>query len=104
MWHGGDGHNGVEALRHECSEGNGVGPYGWTEHDGRSFGKQDIVDDKAGVRLVTSVVKPAQLKKEGSAALGADEETDGMCVCTCSSCRGRSLLKRRNSRKSSSLK
>ncbi|CAM9340838.1 unnamed protein product, partial [Hapterophycus canaliculatus] len=68
MWHGGDGHSGVNSLRHECNEGDGVGPYGWIEHDGRSFGKQDITDDKAGVRLVTSVVKPAQLE-----ALGADE-------------------------------
>ncbi|CAM9649573.1 unnamed protein product [Ectocarpus sp. 13 AM-2016] len=62
MWHGGDGHNGLPSLRHECSEGDGLGPYGWVEHDGTSYGKQDIVDKKAGVGLVTSMVKPAQLK------------------------------------------
>lgn len=71
MWHGGDGHNGLPPLRHECSEGDGLGPYGWVEHDGRSYGKQDILDKKAGVRLVTSMVKPAQLKDHSS----ADRET-----------------------------
>lgn len=72
MWHGGDGRGGrFEALRHECSEGDGLGPYGWVEHDGRSYGKQDIDDEKAGVRLVTSMVKPAQLDHRGG-SVGAD--------------------------------
>eukprot|EP00904_Undaria_pinnatifida_P001887 jgi/Undpi1/1169/HiC_scaffold_10.g04631.m1 len=70
MWHGGDGRAGVEALRHECSEGDGLGPYGWVEHDGVSYGKQEVVDNRAGVRLVTSMVKPAQL-------VGHDHDVDG---------------------------
>eukprot|EP00903_Cladosiphon_okamuranus_P008249 g7940.t1 len=65
MWHEGDGSSGNVALRHECSEGDGLGPYGWVEHDGRSYGRQDIEDRKAGVRLVTSMVKPAQLDQHG---------------------------------------
>lgn len=81
MWHGGDGHNGVDALRHECTEGGGVGPFGWVEHDGRSYGKQEIADAKAGVRLITSMVKPAQLMDHGSSLLGAEERAeDGACV------------------------
>lgn len=74
MWHGGQGHAGVEALRHECSEGDGLGPYGWIEHDGRSYGKQEIADKKAGFRLVTSMVKPAQLREQ---LVGVDSGSDG---------------------------
>lgn len=79
MWHGGDGRAGVEALRHECSEGDGLGPYGWIEHDGASYGKQEVVDKRAGVRLVTSVVKPAQLEaqleaQDGASGIGSDGE------------------------------
>lgn len=67
-------------MRHDCSEGDGLGPYGWVEHDGRSYGKQDIEDKKAGVRLVTSMVKPAQLKYHSS-SLGVGAGTaDGEWV------------------------
>lgn len=89
MWHGGDGGSRLEALRHECSEGDGLGPYGWGEHDGRSYGKQDIEDRKAGVRLVTSMVKPAQLNQQdtglavdGSAADGGFVQVDGLSLET----------------------
>ncbi|CAM9775634.1 unnamed protein product [Ectocarpus fasciculatus] len=78
MWHGGDGHNGLPPLRHECSEGDGLGPYGWVEHDGRSYGKQDILDKKAGVRLVTSMVKPAQLKDHSS----SDRDTSDVLLAS----------------------
>lgn len=70
MWHGGDGRAGMESLRHECSEGDGLGPYGWLEHDGMSYGKQEVVDDRAGIRLVTSMVKPAQLIGQNNAVDG----------------------------------
>lgn len=76
MWHGGDGNGGVEALRHECSEGDGLGPYGWVEHDGRSYGKQDIEDKVAGIRLVTSMVKPAQLSRDSSGTPEVDGGTE----------------------------
>lgn len=93
MWHGGDGHNGgVGALRHECSEGDGLGPYGWVEHDGRSYGKQDIEDKKAGIRLVTSMVKPAQLSQHSS-SLAADEGTaDGGLGWLVAKFRGRPVV------------
>lgn len=78
MWHGGDGRAGVESLRHECREGDGLGPYGWLEHDGVSHGKQGIVDNRAGVRLVTSMVKPAQLSVEAD-----DQSTQGALLRRC---------------------
>lgn len=70
MWHAGDGHAGVKALRHECSEGDKLGPYGWVEHDGISYGKQEITDERSGIRLVTSMVKPAQLQGPTSSTSG----------------------------------
>lgn len=78
MWHGGDGRAGMEALRHECSEGDGLGPYGWVEHDGVSYGKQEVVDDRAGVRLVTSMVKPAQLTGHNAAVDGRSDGESGL--------------------------
>lgn len=74
MWHGGDGHSRVDAVRHECSEGDGLGPYGWVEHDGVSYGKQEVTDKKAGIHLVTSMVKPTQLQdvSAGEDGVGSD--------------------------------
>lgn len=81
MWHGVDARGGAKALRHDCSEGDGLGPYGWVEHDGRSYGKQDIEDKEAGVHLVTSMVKPAQLKDHSSSSLDVGGGTaDGALV------------------------
>lgn len=78
MWHGVDSQGRAKALRHDCSEGDGLGPYGWVEHDGRSYGKQDIEDKEAGVHLVTSMVKPAQLKDHTSGSAHVDGgATDG---------------------------
>lgn len=75
MWHGGDGRRRVDALRHECSEEDGLGPYGWIEHDGVSYGKQEIADKNADVRLVTSMVKPAELSNIN--AVERDVRSDG---------------------------
>ena len=67
----------METLRHECSEGDGLGPYGWVEHDGLSYGKQEITDERAGVQLVTLMVKPAQLVDHGKSSVVEPETTDG---------------------------
>lgn len=80
MWHGGDGRAGMEALRHECSEGDGLGPYGWVEHDGVSYGKQEVVDNRAGVRLATSMVKPAQLPDHNAAVDGRSDGESGLAL------------------------
>nr|UEK51455.1 glucosidase 1B-like protein [Parasacculina yatsui] len=41
-------------LRHWCDQGDGL-RFGWRQHDGRSFGEQEVVDGK--VQLITSFVK-----------------------------------------------
>lgn len=33
-------------LRHWAEERDGLGRYGWTRHDGRSFGEQELVDGR----------------------------------------------------------
>lgn len=78
MWHEGDGHAGVKALRHECSEGDKLGPYGWVEHDGISYGKQEIIDQRAGVRLVTSMVKPVQLLDPTTSSSSSSRSISGV--------------------------
>lgn len=42
-------------LRHWCTQDDGLDRYGWTKHDGRNFGVQEIVDN--GVLLKTTFVK-----------------------------------------------
>ena len=42
-------------LRHWCSQDDKLGRYGWTQHDGRSFGHQEIIDD--GIHINTTFVK-----------------------------------------------
>ncbi|KAG7200863.1 hypothetical protein KM043_003227 [Ampulex compressa] len=46
-----DGHG----LRHWCEQGDGLDKYAWLEHDGRTFGVQEIVDNS--VILTTTFVK-----------------------------------------------
>lgn len=61
FWHGAS----LDKARHQCSESDPVVRYGWEEHDGRTYGKQRIVDDSTdggvGATLHTSFVKPAAL-------------------------------------------
>lgn len=42
-------------IRHWCEQGDNLQRYGWTEHDGRNFGVQEIVDGP--FLLTTSFVK-----------------------------------------------
>lgn len=46
-------------LRHECTE-DAMGHYTWLEHDGRSFGVEQLVDRKHSVRLTISFVRTAR--------------------------------------------
>ena len=57
MWHGPAAS--AAAIRYECTQGghDGIGKYGWKEHDGRGFGVQDIGDESGGVALRTIFVK-----------------------------------------------
>ncbi|WCJ38747.1 Mannosyl-oligosaccharide glucosidase GCS1 [Euphorbia peplus] len=48
-------------MRHVCQDADELSKYGWTEHNGRDFGRQVLVDQ--GLRLETSFLKS---KSEGS--------------------------------------
>ncbi|KAM6132367.1 mannosyl-oligosaccharide glucosidase [Pterocles gutturalis] len=48
---------GSGGLRHTCEQNDGVSRYGWSLHDGESFGVQDIED--GALRLKTEFVKRA---------------------------------------------
>ncbi|XP_018377685.1 PREDICTED: mannosyl-oligosaccharide glucosidase GCS1 [Trachymyrmex cornetzi] len=49
-------HDGT-GFRHWCEQGDELDRYAWLEHDGRTFGVQEIVDDLAVIRT-TFVKKP----------------------------------------------
>ncbi|PRQ39935.1 putative glycosidase [Rosa chinensis] len=47
--------DGRYSLRHFCQDSDGLAQYGWTDHDGRTYGHQVIVDQ--GMKLATSFLK-----------------------------------------------
>ncbi|XP_042432224.1 mannosyl-oligosaccharide glucosidase GCS1-like isoform X2 [Zingiber officinale] len=53
--------NGQYFLRHVCQDSDDLSTYGWKDHNGRSYGRQLIVDH--GLSFTTSFLKE---KKEGS--------------------------------------
>ncbi len=46
-----------QQLRHEASQGDGLNSYGWLRHDGRSYGRQRLVDGdyEISLQMVRSV-------------------------------------------------
>lgn len=38
-------------VRHEASQGDGLASYGWTRHDGRSYGEQSLVDGEYNISV-----------------------------------------------------
>ncbi|KAG2438869.1 hypothetical protein HYH02_010667 [Chlamydomonas schloesseri] len=38
-------------VRHEASQGDGLGSYGWKRHDGRNYGQQILVDNDYNITL-----------------------------------------------------
>eukprot|EP01102_Stenamoeba_stenopodia_P014750 TRINITY_DN4940_c0_g1_i2.p1 TRINITY_DN4940_c0_g1~~TRINITY_DN4940_c0_g1_i2.p1 ORF type:complete len:816 (-),score=189.00 TRINITY_DN4940_c0_g1_i2:35-2482(-) len=49
-------------VRHFCEQGDGLSRYGWLEHDGKSYGHQEILDN--GINITTTFVKPP-IKPDG---------------------------------------
>ncbi|KAL6188201.1 hypothetical protein ACLB2K_039594 [Fragaria x ananassa] len=47
--------DGGYSLRHFCQDSDGLSKYGWTDHDGRNYGHQMIVDQE--MELATSFLK-----------------------------------------------
>ncbi|CEM25414.1 unnamed protein product [Vitrella brassicaformis CCMP3155] len=46
-------------IHHDCKQDEKVRQFGWLEHDGASYGYQEIVDDRSHVLLHTSFAKHA---------------------------------------------
>ena len=44
----------VEQLRHDAEERDHVTKYGWLQHDGKSFGVQEILDADKRVNITTT--------------------------------------------------
>jgi len=64
-------------VRHECREGDGVAPFGFDRHDGRSFARQRISDADAGALFVTQFAKPQLLPTTSRNQLGAPPSLPG---------------------------
>ena len=58
-WHG--GRFKVSDMRYECRQEDQIQKYGWLEHDGRYYGKQEIIDTKQNAKLTIYFVKPEYL-------------------------------------------
>lgn len=68
--------DGMYHMRHVCQDSDELNTYGWTQHNGRDFGHQVLVDQ--GLKLATSFLKS---KSEGSGyggdwAVQIDVQTD----------------------------
>ncbi|KAJ6356348.1 hypothetical protein OIU78_004451, partial [Salix suchowensis] len=68
--------DGMYHMRHVCQDSDELNTYGWTQHNGRDFGHQVLVDQ--GLKLTTSFLKS---KSEGSGyggdwAVQIDVQTD----------------------------
>jgi mannosyl-oligosaccharide glucosidase len=59
MWHGVNANNGstFARMRHVAEQHDRLGKYTWVAHDGRLFGRHEIVDRPNGVRLDSAFVK-----------------------------------------------
>lgn len=54
---------GGKGIRHWCDSGDNLAKYGWTKHDGRTFGIQEIYD--GAFKLETSFIKTGEGKNGG---------------------------------------
>lgn len=57
MWYNADRMDAVDHIRHDCDERDRFARYGWTHHDGRNFGVQELADQVTGVNITTEWVK-----------------------------------------------
>lgn len=53
----------LERIRHEARQEDGLKQYGWVAHDGETFGRQGLIDEK--FNITTSFVKPFWKRKAG---------------------------------------
>ena len=45
------------AIRHTCEQNDALTSYSYTQHDGRYYAAQDLVDGKNNVKITTSWLK-----------------------------------------------
>lgn len=57
MWYNMDRLDAADHIRHDCDERDKFTRYGWTHHDGRNFGIQELADAFSGVNITTEWVK-----------------------------------------------
>ena len=55
MWQSRENEPGGDGLRHECSMNDALKKYRWRRHDGETFAVQDIIDEKGGIELTTTL-------------------------------------------------
>ena len=62
----------IQALRHDAEERDGVTAWGWTRHDGRGFGQQNILDRKMRVNFTTTFIQPHQAQAQAQTEAQAE--------------------------------
>lgn len=64
-WVGLQDYSGLQNIRHQCSDQDGMRGYTWKYHDGRDFGVQEINDNRNNYRLETSFLKVDTANPDG---------------------------------------
>ncbi|CDH50432.1 glycoside hydrolase family 63 protein [Lichtheimia corymbifera JMRC:FSU:9682] len=57
IWFDGGEFQGFQRARHACDQGDGLNGYGYHQHDGRSYGMQQIKDGPSNVQITTEFIK-----------------------------------------------
>lgn len=61
MWCNPTNPSALQGIRHEARQEDGLTRFGWVAHDGESFGRQELLDDK--YNITSSFVKPFLKRK-----------------------------------------
>ncbi|KAJ1729388.1 Processing alpha glucosidase I, partial [Coemansia biformis] len=59
MWFGLDDQQNWQRIRHSCELGDNLSEYGYSRHNGRDFGEQEMRDEDHGVEIKSEFVKVA---------------------------------------------
>jgi hypothetical protein len=52
-------------IRHTCEQSDSLTSYAYTQHDGRTYSSQDLVDGKNNVKLTTKFLKVQGERSDG---------------------------------------
>lgn len=56
-WFPTNDYQGIDRLRHNAADTDGIDSFGWTHHDGKAYGEQRIVDSHSNYVITTSFIK-----------------------------------------------